>query len=368
MWNDTPFTRRLGLRYPIVQGPFGGGFSSARLTSTVSNAGGLGSFGAQGRPPEAMSGIVSEIRALTSSPFAVNLWVSTDDEGAKTVSRERYDAALRPLAPLFEEFGIQPTYPFVAWPTFADQVAALIEARPPVISFIFGIPSAQVVESCRAQGIITMGVVTTPQEAVALEEAGLDVIIASGFEAGGHRASFMRSAESSLTGTFALIPQVVDAVKIPVVAAGGIADARGVAAALTLGAHGAQLGTAFLACEESNAPAIHKEVLHSPAAGQTVLTTGFSGRLARGVRNALAELYADPSIPRLPYPVQGQLVGALRERAIAQGRSDLISLWSGQAARLVRHHRAAELFDALVEGTTKIFEGRSSTNVARAVH
>lgn len=359
MWTDTPFTRRLGLRYPIVQGPFGGGFSTARLTATVSNAGGLGSFGAQGQPPERMHAIVTEIRSLTSAPFGVNLWVSPEDEGAKTVSRERYDAALLPIAPLLEELGVPPAaYPFAPWPSFADQIAALIEARPPAISFIFGIPSGDVVESCRARGIITMGVVTTPQEALAVEEAGLDVVIASGFEAGGHRASFLRSAESSLTGTFALIPQVADAVKIPIVAAGGIADARGVAAALTLGAHAAQIGTAFLACEESNAPAIHKEVLHSPAAGQTVLTTGFTGRLARGVRNTLAELYTDPSLPRLPYPTQGQLIGALRERAIAQGRSDLISLWSGQAARLVRHRRAAELFEELVAGTTAIFEGR----------
>ena len=203
-----------------------------------------------------------------------------------------------------------------------------------------------------------MGVVTTPQEAVAVEEAGVDMVIASGFEAGGHRASFLRSAESSLTGTFALIPQVADAVKIPVVAAGGIGDARGVAAALTLGAHGAQLGTAFLACEESNAPAIHKETLLSSAAGQTALTTGFTGRLARGVRNALVELYTDPAVPRLPYPVQGQLVGALRERALAAGRADLISLWSGQAAPLVHHRGARALFDELVAGTTAIFEGR----------
>ena len=359
MWNDTPFTRRLGLRYPIVQGPFGGGFSSARLTTTVSNAGGLGSFGAQGQPPERMGEIVSDIRKLTTAPFAVNLWVSTEDDAATTMSREHYEAALRPLVPLFEELGVSPpAYPFAAWPSFADQVAALIAARPPVISFIFGIPSAEILATCRAQRIVTMGVVTTPQEARAVEEAGLDVVVASGFEAGGHRASFMRPAESSLTGTFALVPQVVDAVKIPVVAAGGIADARGVAAALTLGAHAAQIGTAFLACEESNAPAIHKEVLHGPLAGQTALTTGFSGRLARGVRNALAELYADPTVPRLPYPVQGQLVGALRERALALGRSDLISLWSGQAAPLVRHRRASALFDELVAGTQAILEGR----------
>jgi nitronate monooxygenase len=359
MWNDTPFTRRLGLRYPIVQGPFGGGFSSVRLTATVSNAGGLGSFGALGETPERIAEIVSEIRKLTAAPFAVNLWVSTEDDAAKGLSREHYEAALRPLAPLFDELGVSPpAYPFAAAASFGDQVAALIAAQPPAVSFIFGIPSPEIVAACRAHRIVTMGVATTPQEARAVEEAGLDVVVASGFEAGGHRASFLRPAESSLTGTFALVPQVVDAVKIPVVAAGGIADARGVAAALTLGAHGAQIGTAFLACEESNAPAIHKDVLHGPLAGQTALTTGFSGRLARGVRNALADLFADPAVPRLPYPLQGQLVGALRERAIAQGRSDLISLWCGQAAPLVRHRRAGALFDELVAGAQAILEGR----------
>jgi nitronate monooxygenase len=359
MWNDTPFTRRLGLRYPIVQGPFGGGFSSAHLTATVSNAGGLGSFGAQGQTPERIGEIVSDIRTLTTAPFAVNLWVSTEDGAAMSVSREQYEAALQPLTPLLEALGASPPeYPFAAWPSFADQVAALIAARPPVISFIFGIPPAEILGSCRTHRIVTMGVVTTPQEARALEEAGLDVIVASGFEAGGHRASFMRTAEISLTGTFALVPQVVDAVKIPVVAAGGIADARGVAAALTLGAHGAQIGTAFLACEESNAPILHKEVLHGPSAAQTALTTGFSGRLARTVRNTLSDLYGDPGVPRLPYPLQGQLLRALRERAIAQGRSDLISLWCGQAAPLVRHRRAGVLFDELVAGTQAIFERR----------
>jgi nitronate monooxygenase len=361
MWNDTPFTRLAGIRYPIVQGPFGGGFSTARLTAAVSNAGGLGSFGAQGQPAGRMTEIVNEIRGLTNSPFVVNLWVSTDDAGAATVTREQYEAALQPIRSQLEELGVPaPAYPFAKWPSFTDQVTALIEARPPVISFIFGIPSADIVASCKDRGIITVGVVTTPQEAIAVEQAGLDAVIASGFEAGGHRASFLRAADASLTGIFALVPQVADAVKIPVVAAGGIADARGVAAALTLGAHAAQLGTAFLACEESNAPAIHKDALIGQATSQTTLTTGFSGRLARGVRNALAELYADPSIPRLPYPVQGQLVGSLRERAIAAGRADLISLWSGQGAPLVHHRHAAALFDDLVAGTTAIFEGRRS--------
>src|SRR6185503_12729842 len=147
MWNDTPFTRLVGLRYPIVQGPFGGGFSSARLTATISNAGGLGSFGAQGQPPARMAEIVAEIRQLTAAPFAVNLWVSTHDEGARTFSGADYEAALQPLAPLFEELGVSPpAYPLAAWPSFDDQADALIAARPPIISFIFGIPSAAVLD------------------------------------------------------------------------------------------------------------------------------------------------------------------------------------------------------------------------------
>jgi nitronate monooxygenase len=357
MWNDTALTRRLGLRYPIVQGPFGGGLSSAALAATVSNAGGLGSFGAQGQPPERIGEIVRDIRARTTAPFVVNLWASTHDAASVAISRDQYDAALRPLLPLFDELGaVPPPYPLAAWPSFEDQVAALIAARPPIISFIFGIPPADVLDRCRANHIVTMAVATTRQEAVAIEQAGLDIVIASGSDAGGHRASFLESAESSLTGTFALIPQVDDAVKIPVVAAGGIADARGVAAALTLGAHAVQIGTAFLACEESNAPPIHKDALRGPGNSQTALTTGFSGRLARGIGNVLLDLYSDPAVSRLPYPLQGQLVGALRASAIAQGRSDLISLWSGQAAPLIRHRHARALFDDLVEGATAILE------------
>src|SRR5262245_14371295 len=166
MWNDTPFTRLVGLRYPIVQGPFGGGFSSARLTATISNAGGLGSFGAQGQPPARMSEIVNDIRKLTSAPFAVNLWISTEDDAARTFTRKDYEAALQPLATLFEELGASPpAYPLSGWPSFDDQADALIAARPPIISFIFGIPSAAILDRCRTHDIVTMGVVTTPQEA-----------------------------------------------------------------------------------------------------------------------------------------------------------------------------------------------------------
>ena len=344
MWNDTPLTGRLGIRYPIVQGPFGGGFSSAALVAAVSNAGGLGSFGAQGMTPDDIGAKVTEIRSLTAAPFAVNLWVSTEDPEVAAATVADYEAALRPLRPLFAELDVEPpAFPFRSGPRFEDQAAALIESRPPVFSFIFGVPPAHVLDACRSRGIITVGTATTVDEAVAIERAGADVVVASGFEAGGHRASFLQPAEESLTGTFALVPQVADAVRIPVVAAGGIADARGIAAALVLGAGGVQIGTAFLACEESNAPPAHKAAILSARPGSTRLTRGYTGRLARGLQNRLGEIILSAG-HWLPYPLQGELMRGMRTAAAAAGRTDLMVLWSGQAASLVTHRRAAESF------------------------
>jgi nitronate monooxygenase len=343
-------TRRFGLRYPIVQGPFGGGLSSPRLASIVSNAGGLGSFGAQGMTPDRIRAVVAEIRALTDAPFAVNLWVSTADARPDEIARADYDAAVAAIAPLYAEVGATPPpFPPAAGPAFEDQAAALLEARPPVFSFVFGVPAPSILDRCRALGIRTVGAATTVAEARALDDAGVDAIVATGLEAGGHRPSFLRSAELSLSGTLSLVPQVADAVRVPVIAAGGIADGRGVAAVLALGAQAAQIGTAFLACDESNALPQHKAALRNAASGPgTVLTRGFSGRLGRGVRNALAEALEGPAVARLPYPYQGHLVAALKEAAVAKGRADLMSFWSGQAAGLVRHTRAADLFAALV--------------------
>jgi nitronate monooxygenase len=261
-WYDTPAARRLGLRYPIVQGPFGGGLSSPALAAAVSNAGGLGSYGAQGLTPDGIRTVVADIRQRTARPFAINLWVSTEDPGAAAVTTAGFAAALEPLLPLYRELGVEPPGPRHGdHPTFAGQAEALIDLRVPVISVVFGVPDRATVEACHAHGIVIMGAATTVDEALALEAGGLDLVVASGFEAGGHRPSFLRPAEASLTGTFALVPRVVDAVRLPVVAAGGIADGRTVAAALTLGAQGVQVGTAFLACDESNAAPGHRAAL-----------------------------------------------------------------------------------------------------------
>jgi nitronate monooxygenase len=358
MWNDTAFTRRFERRYPIVQGPFGGGLSSPRLVATVSDAGGLGSFGAQGMTPDRIRSVVAEIRAVTSEPFAVNLWVSTADARAGDVTRADYDAALAVLAPWFRELGIEPPpFPPAPDPLFEDQVAALLEARPPVFSFIFGVPAPAILDRCRSLGIRTIGTATTVDEVRAIDAAGVDAIVATGAEAGGHRPSFLRSAESSLMGTFALVPQAADAVRTPIIAAGGIADGRGIVAALALGAAAVQIGTAFLACDESNAHPAHRAALRA-AAGGTLLTRGFTGRLGRGLRNTLAEALESPVLARLPYPFQGHLVAALKQTALASGRFDLVPFWSGQSAPLIRHGQAAELFGALVQDASGMSAGR----------
>jgi nitronate monooxygenase len=221
---------------------------------------------------------------------------------------------------------------------------------------VFGIPEARVLDRCRELGILTLGAATTVDEATALEKAGVDAVVASGFEAGGHRISFLRPAEESLNGTLALIPQVVDAVDIPVVAAGGIADGRGIAATLCLGAQAAQIGTAFLACDESAAGDVHRRALHSSDAKYTALTRAFTGRLARGIRNHFVD--ATRSIERhVPqYPVQAWLTAHLKEAAMTQGRSDLMSLWSGQSAGLIRHNKARALMSQLVSDTSAVLE------------
>ncbi|HSY00764.1 MAG TPA: DUF561 domain-containing protein, partial [Acidobacteriaceae bacterium] len=206
----------------------------------------------------------------------------------------------------------------------------------------------EILDECRAQGITTIGAATTPDEAIALEQAGVDVVAASGFEAGGHRGSFLRSSEESLTGTFSLVPQVADAVSIPVIAAGGITEARGIVAAFALGAEGVQIGTAFLACEESGASSVHRKAILSGHARRTGLTRGFTGRLARGIDNQLLQELNRPGVEILPYPLQRLLVRNLATLAEKAGKPELLQLWAGQSASLSRHNDAKTLLQTLV--------------------
>ncbi len=353
-WNENRLTAKLGIDYPIIQGPLGG-LSSQKLTAAVSNFGGLGSFGAHGLAPEAIRDVIGEIRSLTSKPFAMNLWVSMEDESARTSDERAFNRSLAPLAVHLAALGApRPIYKPYSQIRFEDQARVLLDAKVPVFSFIFGIPPKEVLDECRTNRIVTIGTATTPEEGAALQEAGVDAIVASGFEAGGHRGSFLRAAEDSLTGTFSLVPQIVDRVNVPVIAAGGIADARGVIAALALGAEAVQIGTAFLACEESGAGVLHREALRGRKAGHTALTKGFTGRLARGIHNRLIEELNEPGTEILPYPLQRGLVRSLSIAAEAAGRSDLLPLWAGQSANLSTCTNVSAFLTSLVKEVSEI--------------
>ncbi len=359
-WNENRLTATLGITYPIIQGPLGG-LSSERLTATVSNFGGLGSFGAHSKAPDEIEEMIAQIRSLTAKPFAMNLWVSMEDEGARTSDESAFNRSLAPLAPHLAELGAaRPEYQPYVPTSFEDQARVLLDAGVPVLSFIFGIPPREMLDKCRRKRIVTIGTATSPDEAAALDDAGVDAIVASGFEAGGHRGSFLRPAEDSLTGTMSLVPQVVDAVGVPVIAAGGIGDARGVLAALVLGAEGVQMGTVFLRCEESGASRLHREALLGPGAGNTGLTRGFTGRLARGIRNRLMEELNRNGTDFLPYPLQRGLVRNVSVAAEAAGRADLMPLWAGQSARLSTSTDASAFLNTLIEEVERRIHGNDN--------
>jgi nitronate monooxygenase len=333
---------RLGMRLPIIQGPFGGGLSTIKLAATVTNAGGMGSFGAHLLEPEEIVSTTSAIRGETQGPFVMNLWVDSKDARSTQTDAVVFDRAASELAPLYDQHGIQrPSFVKRELIHFERQAEAILRAGPPVFSFVFGIPSPEILSECRRRGIVTMGAATTLNEALAVEAAGVDIVLATGFEAGGHRPSFLRPATDSLHGTLALVRQIVASVKIPVVAAGGIADSQGVAAAMVLGASAVQVGTAYLACEESGASDLHKRRLFHPSARHTRLSDRVSGRFARFIATPLLdelERYHN----HLGYPIQGELTSAFK--AIEDGL-----FYAGQGAPLLSHHRAADLTRALGE-------------------
>lgn len=340
-------TRLLGIDAPIVLGPFGG-LSSIELTAAVSEKGGLGSYGLYGYSPERIRDTILQLRTATMRPFAVNIWLPIGDEV------EPADVDLQPsrraLAPLFDAAGIAPPpAPPRFLPDTAEQVEAVMDAAPAVLSLVYGVPDPALVAAAQERGIRLIGTATSVAEAVALEAAGVDAVVASGAEAGGHRISFLRRAEDSLVGTFALVPQVVDAVGIPVIAAGGIADRRGVSAAFALGAAGVQVGTAFLRTRQSAATEAHREAIAAAADTDTVLTRAMSGRLARGIPNrAMRQIETAGVIA--PFPAQNWLTGVFRAEAGRRGDGDLVSLWAGQAAGLSTSDDAEAVFDELMAG------------------
>ena len=340
-----PLTDLLGIDLPIVLGPFGG-LSSATLTAAVSEGGGLGSYGLYGYDATRIRETAASIRERTSGPFALNLWLPLGDE----VTPDDVDAAPSrdALRPLYAAAGAAaPSLPELFLPPLEEQLATVWEARPAVLSVVFGVPGPSVVTEAHRLGIRVMGTATTVAEARALEAGGVDVVVASGAEAAGHRVSFLAAPEHSLVGTFALVPQVVDAVSVPVIAAGGVSDRRGVAAAFALGASGVQVGTAFLRTRQSAASTGHRAAIAGAHDTSTVLTRAMSGRLARGIPNR-AVRHIESTGVIAPFPAQNWLTGVFR--AAAGGDPELSSLWAGQAAGLARRDDAADVLRELAAG------------------
>ena len=334
--------QRLTLTTPIIQAPMAGGGDTPELVSAVSNAGGLGSIGATYSTPAQIHELSRTVRAQTTRPFAINLFapVSADDPG------EQFDAALARLAPYYDELGVEPPrqLPPPPW-TFEEQFVTAMESGASVFSFTFGLLPAAAMKVAKER-MLVMGTATTVAEAVALARSGVDAIIAQGSEAGGHRGSFAVPFEQAMVGTMALVPQIVDAVDVPVIASGGIMDGRGIAAALALGASAAQLGTAFLTSEEAGIADVYKEAILAAGEHETRITRAFSGRPARGIVNRFMS-DVDASGTALPFPYQNALTRPLRQAAARQGRADMLSLWAGQGVRLARRKRAGDLMQLL---------------------
>jgi len=347
MWPDRRLCDLLRIEHPIIQAPMASSDSPA-LAAAVANAGGMGSIGCAFMAPERIREVQAELRAATNRTVNLNFFAhQPPGEDEQKAARAR---AL--LAPFFMELdlGEVPEVTETGFPFGSAAFEALRDARPPVASFHFGLPDQHYVEGLKELGTLILSSATTPAEARELEARGVDAIIAQGWEAGGHHG-FFQSASGAQTGTMALVPQIVDAVGVPVIAAGGIADGRGIAAALALGAAGVQIGTAFLTCAESAAPAVHRAALMASDGSDTRPTRAFSGRPARGVVNRYMTAMEQHEGELPDFPLMNTVTGPLRKSSAAAGSPDFVALWSGQAVGLNRVTTAAKLVEALVEET-----------------
>ncbi len=318
----------LGIPLPIIQAPMAG-VQGSDLTVAVSNAGGLGSLPCAMLGLDAMHKELAAISTQTTKPFNVNFFCHTQPEP----SAERESIWLTALAPYFSEFGIDPSAisPGPGRLPFSSEAAEVLnEFRPAVVSFHFGLPSADLLAQVRGWGATVLSSATTVDEACWLESHGVDAIIAQGLEAGGHRGIFLSEDLNTQVGTFALVPQIVRAVKTPVIAAGGISNAKGVAAAMALGAIGVQIGTAYLLCPEATTSTVHRAALKSDAANVTALTNLFTGRPARGIMNRIMRELGPVSSAAPAFPLSAAAIAPLRARAEGLGSSDFSPLWAGQ--------------------------------------
>jgi nitronate monooxygenase len=351
MWPNRRLIDLLQIEHPIVLSPMAG-FVTVDLAAAVCNAGGLGSIGCGPMEPDVAGKMIRAMRGVTDKPINVNFFCHSP---AKTAT-DREEGWLDRLLPYYRELGIDPAIPVsrVDIQSFDEERCDLVEdTKPEVVSFHFGLPEPRLLTRVKSVGCRIMASATTVAEALWLETHGVDIIIAQGNEAGGHRGTFLaqgsNSVNSSQPGTFALVPQIVDAVKVPVVAAGGIADGRGIAAAFALGAAGTQLGTAYLRCAEAATSEAHRDALRHAHSDATCVTNVYTGKPARALSNRLTREIG-PITDGLPdFPLPMGALAPLRAKAEQRGKLDFTPFWSGQAASLGREMPAEELTLKLVQ-------------------
>jgi nitronate monooxygenase len=344
----TSFSEKLGLRLPLIAAPMAGGPTTPDLVAACSAAGALGSFGFAYTQPEEMKKQAASVRAKTDRPFGINLFVSAQPA---PVAPEAQRAALDAVAAYYKELQLPNPEP-VSSPYAPDldaQLAAVETIKPRVFTVHLDSLARDKVERFKKLGVMVGGSATCAAEAKGLEALGFDFVIAQGGEAGGHRGTYLRDPYQSLTGTLALTRIVLRAVKLPVIAAGGIMDGEGIAAVLALGAQAAQLGTAFIPCPESGASKVHKDALLNAKEDDTRVTEKFSGKPARGLANRFMKEME--SAPQLVFPAQNTLTGKLRQASAKAGKPDFVNMWAGQAAPLARALSAAELITRLESET-----------------
>lgn len=342
--------QRLQFDHPIIQAPMAGGGDTPDLVAAVCNAGALGFIGGAYLTPQQIVEASRAVRAKTSRAFGINLF-APQLPAESGVSAE---AAIERLGGYYAELGLDaPAQSETASYTLREQLIVALESGASAFSFTFGIFPADAIAAIRERGMLSMGTATTVDEAVALEQAGVDAVIAQGSEAGGHRGTFSGDFSAAMIGTISLVPQIVDAVRLPVIASGGIMDGRGIAAALALGASAVQLGTAFLTCDEAGIPEAYKNAIQQAHEDQTRVTRCFSGRPARGIVNRfMSEMESAGSAETiLPFPLQNALTRPLRSAAAQQGRAEFLSLWAGQGVRMARQEPAGKLVARLVRET-----------------
>ncbi|KIL50891.1 NAD(P)H-dependent flavin oxidoreductase [Jeotgalibacillus campisalis] len=349
MWSNQ-LTEALGIKYPIVQAPMAGGITTTELVAAVSNEGALGMIGAGYMTSSALSKQVKEVKEKTKNPFGVNLFVPVP----YAASEDELEAAYQVLKPYRKKLGLSdeeveiPDYDRDV-KTFQDFIEVIVEEKVPICSFTFSLPDQKVIKRLKDAGVVLIGTATTVEEAMAVEKSGMDMVVVQGSEAGGHRGHFLKKNEESMIGLLSLIPQTVNHVDIPVIAAGGIADGRGAMAVHVLGGAAIQIGTAFLTCRESGANPAQKEAILRSSEEQIVMTRAFSGKWARGIQNQFIHEMSDFQFNVPSFPIQNALTKDIRSAASQQVNTEYMSLWSGQSPRMAKEQTVRELIHSIAE-------------------